>query len=282
MDGYFSGHMNGHSCVMVGPRGSGKTVALRRLALVAPVLFPGLRVVYVSAKRTSDTPHPLRGGLCRLLLSLGLCGATDVSGVSAGGAGCVGALELGLEATARGNGGVDLIGRGGAGAELHGGGCRVSGGGPESGTCASGVPASDLDSLIALLRRERLWLLVAVDDLQALFERGEEHAYAVLQELEALTDVGEGRTALVGCSSSSFLAPLLCSGAGLPASLRRAHFPLACKYALSDMNAQKLAMRHMPSASPTDATQVAAFCGEGSGGTTTGRTASPASRWAIM
>jgi len=42
------------------------------------------------------------------------------------------------------------------------------------------------------------------------------------QELEALADIDEGRTALVGCSSSSVLAPLLCNGAAVPKSLRRA------------------------------------------------------------
>jgi hypothetical protein len=74
VQGRYVAHLNGHSGIIVGPRGCGKTYALKRLALSASVYFPHLRVVYVSAEKIASPDHPLRkcGGLFEFIAGLGL------------------------------------------------------------------------------------------------------------------------------------------------------------------------------------------------------------------
>lgn len=67
----------GHAHVIIGPRGSGKSVALQRFTLTAPVMFPSLRVVYIDAAQMHGG-HPMYGELASFILSLGL-GQEDAS-----------------------------------------------------------------------------------------------------------------------------------------------------------------------------------------------------------
>jgi hypothetical protein len=239
----FLGRANGHSSVLVGPRGSGKTYALRRLALTASVLYPELRVVYVSAKGITSVPwHPLRAGLCEMLLGLGL-GAVAPVPADAGGvhnAAAVAAAD-----------GVPPVPP-----------AAVAGAGVQAVATDPAPAAASVDALIQHLGNLRL--LILVDEMEALYTTTADFAYQTLGQIEALADSPAGRTAVVGCSSSSLLYPLIRGGNPLHISLRKALFPMAdpeldATRRLSDMNGQKLALQELPAARCTDISVVEGF-----------------------
>ena len=244
--GWFRGHANGHSCVYIGPRGSGKTYTLRRLALAASVRHPHVRVVYISAKNINAVNHPLRNGLCGLLLgSLKLQGTATATAAP---------TSEGLSSSQA----ASTVPTVESGAFAEAGPAP-----PRSTAVASTVsasPTADVDALLTHLHHEKLRLLVILDEMEALYATRERCAYEVVQEIEALSDVDRGLTAVVGCSSSSLLYPLVKGGNGLPPSLAEAHFPLTKAFTLGDMNGQKLTLRPIPVPTPVDVGAAAPFC----------------------
>ena len=251
--GEFNGHANGHSCIFIGPRGSGKTYALRRVALTASVRYASLRVVYVTAKHIADASHPLRDGLCSLLLKLDLQGPAVQ---------CSAALASSSDSAAAARPNI------GAASSASSSGGTAAAAAPSNGGASAAAPSSaSVDALLRHLHSQRLHLLVVVDEMEALYETREAYAHRVVLELAALADINKGLTAVVGCSSSSLLYPLVQGGRNdrMPAPLRAAHFPLADVFTLADMNDQKMALRNIPAPPPVGGEDVAAFCKQGGG-----------------
>jgi hypothetical protein len=236
--GEFRGHANGHSCVLIGPRGSGKTYALRRIALTASVRYESLRVVYVTAKHVAEPSHPLRDGLCSLILGLNLLSQRAAVPTSLSAADASDAVASGCSVAV-------------ASADID----------------ASSERPSTVDALMCHLISQKLRLLVILDEMEALYEAKEEFAHKVVLELAALADIDSGRTAVVGCSSSSLLYPLVQGGrtARMPPELRSTHFPLADAFHLTNMNDQKMTLQEIPLPPPMGGKDVAAFCSPGSG-----------------
>jgi hypothetical protein len=78
----FYAHQEGHSVIMCGARGTGKTCALQRFAMTATVAFPTLRVIYIDCRGIEKHAHPLRSRtLCQLILEILFnCGDADMPG----------------------------------------------------------------------------------------------------------------------------------------------------------------------------------------------------------
>ena len=234
--GGFAGHHNGHSVVMIGPRGSGKTYSLRRLAVTAALRHRNLRVVYINAKGIGHERHAIQmhGGLCELLLQLGLQaegGATPTSPSS-------------LTSPAAPVSGPDV--------HVMPPSQPVSSVGASSlsPTASSGSANSGYGqrSLGAYLRSHRLFLLIVVDEMDSLYESDTKAALTAVLDLSMLADVDHGHSAVICASSSSLTYPLVKGGHELKSPLLASIFHLANKQPLPDMNGEKLRLLDIPAA----------------------------------
>jgi hypothetical protein len=226
----FEGHATGHSCVIYGPRGAGKTEALKRIAVAAALRHPSLRVVYVNARGMRDRNHPLaaHGGLSGLLEQT-LWHAAPHASAAGGPAARVGATTS-VPAAA--------------------------------GACVAGTAAGGggLAGVLERLCASNEHALVIVDGFDGLYETDSDAAFATLEELARLSDTALGRTAVVCVSSSSCAGALVRGGRELAGSGKMSLFRLAASRFLSDMNGSKLRTVRMPALPPFLASAVAPFC----------------------
>lgn len=224
----FSGHESGHSRIVVGPRGSGKSMALRRFALSVSVLFPKLRVVYLDGRNVADNLREYGGSILQLLSEvLGLAGVACPSPPATSSASplSTAATPASMPAFPRGLSSV----------------------------------TSFADSL---LQRDE-FLMLLVDEMERLYEGADASAVeALLVELEKLATNGSGRAVLIGCSSTSVLYPLVQGGGRLPATLK-SHFPVLARPSVPDMNGSKLALELLLGYPPTLILPARMFCQRG-------------------
>lgn len=201
--GDYTGQPDHHSCVAVGPRGGGKSMALQRFALSAAVLFPTLRVVYLDCAAFANEAHPLHSNHLIDVLWDALWPSPAVAG---------------------GGGGGDGRGR----------------------------TACDLTEELA---RRDLQCIVLLDTMELLYEH--ESTLQVLQDIDDIATNDGGRMALLGCSSSSLLYPMV-KGA-LPDGLH-ALFPVAARPGVPYM---EVAQIEIPSDLPTLVAAAQASCAPG-------------------
>jgi hypothetical protein len=206
---HFAGADSGHSRIVIGPRGAGMTVALKRFTVVAPLLLPSLRVVYINLSSIHNGGHPAHQGLAKFLLGLDLrCEKSSDSG---------GESVADVKET------------------------------PAATTnTPTETRKSPFLRLQETLVCEGLHLMIILDEMDVLFQASGRDARALIDEVHAFATTTSGRTSVVGCSSSCFMYSLVKGGTEVPPPLHDiflavkndADSPASC--ALPDMNADKL------------------------------------------
>jgi hypothetical protein len=230
----YHSHEQGHSRILIGPRGCGKSMALQRFALSASVLFRGLRVVYVDARGVADSAHPLRAQGGDSLVALLWNVLWPQRPVQAAGA----AAQP-----------VVLAGSSTAPPPIR----EVAG-----AAAASAKPT--VQQLAHQLEMDDVWLMVLVDEMERLYEWDNATAVlGVLHEIETLATTKSGRAAFIGCSSSCVMNPLIRGGADLPQQLRD-RFPVLQRPDVPDMNSTKLTLWPLPVFPPTYVEAARPFC----------------------
>lgn len=281
----FVAHPTGHSLVMVGPRGAGKSHALRRAAVTLGLRHRNLRVVYISAKDVSRVGHPLNvpGGLEQALLAMGLradrgdasAGAsqtpTSLSGAStplhspahAASGGSARLVPAAETAPAAAEVPASTLHAARGSTREHPPPAQDAGAGVASIGADSSRDAAAAQSLFEHLEAHGLRLLLLLDELEGLYQTNTDASMATVAYLASLVESSAGLTAVVAVSSSSLTYPLM-RGGDLPAAeaVYARMFPTLAR-PLPDMNGQKLQLRRIPVASPVDPAAVLPFCVSG-------------------
>lgn len=113
---------------------------------------------------------------------------------------------------------------------------------------------------------KRIRLVVLIDEVEALYEEDSDAAFAILRELQILSTTPSGVISVVCVTSSSLGYSLINGGNIQPPEMQRELFHLTRDKRIPDLNGEKLRLRRIPPALPSDASAFAPFCVLGPGG----------------